>query len=190
MNDGGIPSFGRTGQHCIYRFVNDACSIVLGQIYVDVCSKMETFAEFWPCIETAPHSGGHGGIGGKMWDGISSPGDPVFYLHHTWLDKLSWEWQARDLPARLHDISGRNVPAEFVGLPSHDSAGLPLFYPNADQFLPAETLRPPPDVPRPEGDPGNATTLAHVLNMFGVVPNAIIRDVMDIAGPLLCYEYV
>jgi len=41
-----------------------------------------------------------------------------------------------------------------------------------------------------DGDPGNVTTLGHVLNMMGVIPNATIADVMDIGGPLLCFEYV
>jgi len=41
-----------------------------------------------------------------------------------------------------------------------------------------------------DGDPGNVTTLGHVLNMMGVIPNATIADVMDIGGPLLCFEYI
>ena len=39
------------------------------------------------------------------------------------------------------------------------------------------------------GDPGNTTTLGHVLDMYGLIPNATIGDVMDIGGDLLCYEY-
>jgi len=44
-----------------------------------------------------------------MVNGVSSPGDPLFYLHHTWLDKLWWNWQAKDKTKRLTDISGTNV---------------------------------------------------------------------------------
>jgi len=53
-------------------------------------------------------------------------------------------------------------------------------------------MRPPPGAaPQiPAGDPGNATTLSHSLNMFGVIPNATIADVMDIRGALLCFEYI
>jgi tyrosinase len=40
------------------------------------------------------------------------------------------------------------------------------------------------------GDAGNETTMSHVLNMLGVVPNATIADVVDIAGGILCYEYL
>ena len=40
------------------------------------------------------------------------------------------------------------------------------------------------------GDPGTTTTLNHVLDMKGNSPNRTIGDVMDIAGDVLCYEYV
>ena len=145
----------------------------------------------------------------QILDPIASPGDPIFYLHHTWLDKLFWEWQARDLPARLSDISGRTMQ---VGMPingsgdslpftfpnpsvvsgANSSSGLPIFMPPPWAFPPADAMRPAPGAApqRPEGDPGNVTTLAHILNMFGIIPNATIADVMDIGGPLLCYEYV
>ena len=48
----------------------------------------------------------------------------------------------------------------------------------------------PPNPPRLDGDPGNTTTLDHVLNMSGIVPNITIRDVMDIRSGFLCYKYV
>jgi len=127
-----------------------------------------------------------------MLDAISSPGDPLFYLHHTWLDKLWWDWQTLDLPVRLQDISGRNVapPLSQIVLPNVNPDGLPIVFPPLDTFPPFDTVDAPPGSPLPEGDPGNVTTLSHKLNMFGVIPNATIRDVMDIGGPLLCYEYV
>jgi len=126
-----------------------------------------------------------------MTDPIASPGDPTFYLHHTWLDKLFWDWQALDLPARLSDISGPNLPGPFgTPVPGSDPPALPIVFPEADKIPPVELLVPPPDAPLPQGDPGNTTTLSHVLDMLGVIPSATIADVMDIGGPLLCYEYV
>jgi tyrosinase len=47
-----------------------------------------------------------------MTDPIASPGDPLFYLHHTWLDKLWADWQAMDLPHRLTEMGGNNVQDE------------------------------------------------------------------------------
>jgi tyrosinase len=135
-----------------------------------------------------------------MLDPIASPGDPIFYLHHTWLDKIFWEWQVLDLPARLSDMGGKNA-VQQLSLPSGPNGGgppgggdpdLPIIFPNLSEFPPLDAMRPLPDSPPqlPAGDPGNVTTLAHILNMFGVIPNATVADVMDIRGPLLCYEYV
>jgi tyrosinase len=42
---------------------------------------------------------------------------------------------------------------------------------------------------RPVGGWVNAT-LDDELNMFGIIPNVTIREVMDIGSDLLCYEYV
>lgn len=73
-----------------------------------------TYVDAWGCLEGMPHSGGHRGVGGQMKNGISSPGDPLFYLHHTWLDKLWWDWQAQDLPRRLEDMGGENVQSDYT----------------------------------------------------------------------------
>ncbi|KAM7197047.1 tyrosinase [Naviculisporaceae sp. PSN 640] len=178
----GVPN-------CIYRFVNDTVSLMSSQIYVDECKAKPNYLEFWPCLETAPHVGGHGGVGGKMLDPVASPGDPIFYLHHTWLDKLFWEWQALDLPARLFDISGPNLPPTG-GFPPPPPGSLPVIFPEVDKFPDFALLVPPPGSPLPQGDPGNVTTLTHILDMLGVIPNATIADVMNIGGDLLCYEYV
>lgn len=40
-----------------------------------------------------------------------------------------------------------------------------------------------------DGDPGNITTLNHVLNLYGNGPNRTISEVMDIWNGELCYEY-
>ena len=39
---------------------------------------------------------------------ISSPADPIFYLHHTYLDKVWADWQSIDPSSRLYDIGGTN----------------------------------------------------------------------------------
>lgn len=130
-----------------------------------------------------------------MADGIASPGDPIFYLHHTWLDKVLWDWQAQDLPARLNDMGGYNGldgPKPMTPEEMDEISGPPIIFPDASDMPPVDALIPPEGVtpPLPAGDAGNITTLAHILNMYGVIPDATIADVMDIGGALLCYEYV
>ncbi|KAF2279722.1 Di-copper centre-containing protein [Westerdykella ornata] len=147
--------------HCIDRIVNECMSVMGNSTFVNQCMQMQDYKTFWPCVEAAPHSAGHGGIGGQMMNVFSSPGDPLFYLHHAYLDKLWADWQSQNLSARLLDISGTNR-APF----------------------------PPFSFPLPGNDPGNVTTLSHVLTVYGAVPNVTIADVMDIQGGTLCYEYV
>ena len=133
----------------------------------------------------------------KMIDPVASPGDPIFYLHHTWLDKVFWEWQALDLPARLTDMGGGNVQKAYFPFFPNGTGTMPPpgngSNPIRHGWVPSpEDLTPLPDSPPqiPEGDNGgNVTTLSHVINMWGVVPNATIAEVMDIGG-MLCYEYV
>lgn len=159
-----------------------------------------------------------------MLDPIASPGDPIFYLHHTYLDKVWWGWQALNLPARLSDMTGRTVQDPCIGFPGgvpfpggNGSFPFPFppngtfpgtfppgpngtipFPPNGTfpgggppgGFPPGACNATAPSFPQNEGDPGNVTTLNHVLDMFGIVGNAPIKDVMDIQGGFLCYEYV
>ncbi|KAL6885814.1 Di-copper centre-containing protein [Trichoderma evansii] len=68
------------------------------------------------------HSGGHKGIGGdigEISDLYSSPGEPLFYLHHCNVDRLWNLWQHFDWPNRKYDISGPNTsyayPYDFFG---------------------------------------------------------------------------
>jgi len=46
---------------------------------------------------------------------VSSPGDPIFYMHHAWLDMLWAKWQDAS-PARLKEIGGNNKMAGGSGL--------------------------------------------------------------------------
>ncbi|TLD33725.1 hypothetical protein PspLS_01635 [Pyricularia sp. CBS 133598] len=157
--------------HCIDRAIGNFISTLSSQDNVDRCVSQTTWQQAWECIESLPHVGGHAGVGRQMSNGVSSPGDPLFYLHHTWLDKIYWDWQARDRAVRTTTISGTNImPDDMLGFPPR-----------------------PSNIPRPTGapgDPGTETTLNHVLNMYGNLPNKTISDVLDIQGDYLCYEYV
>lgn len=138
----------------------------------------------------------------------SNPCPRIFYLHHTYLDKLWWDWQKKDLPARLTDISGTNVApfpiGDALGPPpggpfgpgngngtclEFPPGGFPGGFPGGPPGPPqGDTIQ--PSLVKRDGDPGNVTTLAHVLTVYGAVPNVTIADVMDIQGGTLCYDYV
>src|SRR5687767_3193593 len=96
-------------RHCINRRLNDFSSRGAAQENVDACMEATSYTQVWNCIEGSPHGAGHGGVGEQMMNPISSPGDPLFYMHHTWLDKLWWDWQALDLDERLTAMGGSNT---------------------------------------------------------------------------------
>lgn len=51
-----------------------------------------TYDIFWPELEGVIHNPPHNWVGGVMAT-AASPGDPVFYLHHSWIDMLWALWQ-------------------------------------------------------------------------------------------------
>lgn len=49
------------------------------------------------------HGAGHYAIGGDPADDpYTSPGDPVFYLHHSMIDRIWWMWQMQDPGVRVY----------------------------------------------------------------------------------------
>lgn len=57
------------------------------------------------------HGAGHYATGGEAGDFISSNAEPLFYLHHTFIDALWLEWQNLDpTGVRFTDISGPQIP--------------------------------------------------------------------------------
>lgn len=107
----------------------------------------------------------------QMSDPIESNGDPLFYLHHAYLDRVWWQWQEANLTARLTDISAQNIPDQSI----LDIAGLSA---------------PVNELTDYNGDNGNVTTLNHVLFIQNLVPNVTIADIMDIRGDVVSAEYV
>jgi tyrosinase len=53
----------------------------------------DTYDAFWPELESDIHNPPHRWVGGEM-SRATSPNDPVFYLHHCWIDMLWARWQA------------------------------------------------------------------------------------------------
>lgn len=52
-----------------------------------------TFTGFQTLLEGAIHGGTHNAVGGDM-AGSASPTDPLFWLHHAFMDKIWADWQA------------------------------------------------------------------------------------------------
>jgi tyrosinase len=106
-----------------------------------------------------------------MRDPIDSCNDPLFLMHHAYLDKLWWEWQMADYPRRLYDMGGNNTASD---------ATLAL----------AGLSQPGLDILDYDGDDGTTTTLNHNLWMNSIVPNTTVGDIMQLNGSVICAQYV
>ncbi|RYP81275.1 hypothetical protein DL770_005941 [Monosporascus sp. CRB-9-2] len=176
--------------YCISRRLNQRAFSAAGQQYVDDCLTKDNYISAWNCLEGRPHGAGHGGVSGLMVNPLLSPGDPIFYLHHTYMDKLWWEWQSKELPKRLTEIGGNNTVSQ------------PNFPPGFNTTIPPGSGPFTPPVFNGSGpggldrtpnkaftdyfnDGGNITTLNHTLWSAKILENATIADVMDIGGGLL-----
>ncbi|CZT16310.1 uncharacterized protein RCC_02152 [Ramularia collo-cygni] len=156
--------------YCLTRSINAETFRGSAQRFVDECVASPTFAEAHVCYEGFVHASAHDGTGGVMANALTAPGDPIFFLHHTNLDRLFWAWQQRNA-TRLQDVSGANTPSEAFN--------------RGNGWTP-----PGPEFTQYSGDNGPWTTLGHVLWVCGIMPNVTIAEVMDLHGPTVCAEYV
>ena len=72
---------------------------------VSGCNAYTDYAQMAACQEGGVHAWGHNGIGAVMQDTYGSPGDPVFWLHHGFVDRNFRVWQNAN-SARLTSIDG------------------------------------------------------------------------------------
>jgi tyrosinase len=59
---------------------------------VETNQRRDNYDAFWRELENPIHNRPHVWVGGEMND-FDSPHDPVFYLHHCWIDMLWARWQ-------------------------------------------------------------------------------------------------
>ncbi|KAF9054157.1 hypothetical protein BJ165DRAFT_1337324 [Panaeolus papilionaceus] len=131
------------GPHCLTRGIdNIVASQTLSSAAVGRAMAMPEFESFRTEIEGQPvmngsrtHDSGHISIGGEMSNFYSSPGDPLFYLHHGYLDYIWWKWQTADVQNRMYQIKGRTTP-------EGDFRNVTLEYPlSAGQLSPGHAVR-------------------------------------------------
>ncbi|KAL0569491.1 hypothetical protein V5O48_012473 [Marasmius crinis-equi] len=103
-------------ERCLSRSFSSAFLFTFTKEQVANATRLPTFELFRIELEgrtvtptAKPHDGMHYTLGGDMRNTYSSPADPLFYLHHSTIDKIWWDWQMADPDNRLHDISGRTT---------------------------------------------------------------------------------
>ncbi|KAI0598418.1 hypothetical protein F4775DRAFT_583784 [Biscogniauxia sp. FL1348] len=80
-------------ERCLSRGLNQTQAGYVTQNFVNDCNARATYNEMRGCNELGPHAYGHNSIGGIMADVSSSVGDPVFFMHHTFVDHAYRIWQ-------------------------------------------------------------------------------------------------
>lgn len=85
--------------------------------------------------------------------------DPLFFLHHTQVDRLWWTWQQREPATRLKEFHG----------------------PISDFRFPQENVS--------HVNTGTESSHGDILPMAGLAKARKVEDVMDTMAGLLCYTY-
>jgi len=103
-------------RHCLARNGDDSKTINTGNAIVDACNSRGSYPDMASCAEGGAHAWGHNGIGSVMQDTYASPADPVFFLHHGFIDRNFRIWQNNGGNARVTQISGTDSQGNQLGL--------------------------------------------------------------------------
>ncbi|VUC32086.1 unnamed protein product [Clonostachys rosea] len=96
VNSGPFAGFNVStpDNHCLQRvFDMTMLTQYSSQSEVDSALEITSYSSFRPTVENGPHRGGHAAISGDMANNYS-PNDPIFFLHHTNIDRVWWQWQS------------------------------------------------------------------------------------------------
>lgn len=98
------PGSGQS-DHCLSRAVDESATAQCSKDFENYCMSRTNYPDFESCWEYGPHGYGHNGIGSVMADVMGSVGDPTFWIHHTYVDRVFGVWQNADISRRT-TISG------------------------------------------------------------------------------------
>lgn len=92
--------------HCLTRnFNQELAQAFLNDEKVSALLSQPTLAEFRHTMDTTVHPVGHDSLGGDVGDIFTSPQDPVFFFHHSQLDRLWAIWQQQDPTNRIYAVA-------------------------------------------------------------------------------------
>jgi len=92
--------------HCLTRRVDESQTSQCNSGYVNLCNSRTNYADMASCNEGGFHAFGHNGIGSVMSDVSASPSDPIFWMHHSFIDHAFRIWQNGDVGVRTTTING------------------------------------------------------------------------------------
>ncbi len=120
ISDRSIPSVLNDPSLLARWFVTrdwDASQLGVASDLAAIQTYSGSFTGFQTLIEGVVHCGTHNAVGGDM-AGSASPTDPLFWLHHAFLDKTWATWQASPKGKKPPKVSKLLKPAEMdTGVP-------------------------------------------------------------------------
>jgi tyrosinase len=93
-------------RHCLSRNGDESKTANTRQSITDACNARLTYADMAACTEGGTHAWGHNGVGAVMQDVYGSPSDPIFWLHHAYIDNNFKKWQDVDRTLRTKTVGG------------------------------------------------------------------------------------
>lgn len=89
---------------------------------VELTQNLASYGPYWRKLERDIHNPPHNWVGGVM-AGVASPGDPVFFLHHAWIDRLWAIWRSEHPTAPfVASATGLGVDDPLMGWPDRKPA--------------------------------------------------------------------
>ncbi|KAL2060772.1 hypothetical protein VTL71DRAFT_9414 [Oculimacula yallundae] len=78
---------------------------------IQLINNKATYAEFRTYVESVPHGSIHSAVGGQKGDmkPSSSTNDPLFFMHHTQVDRLWYLWQQGNPEAREKEVKDQKL---------------------------------------------------------------------------------
>lgn len=136
---------------------------------------VNTYWAFWRQLEGGKrmHNTGHNIVGGYMSNPVFSPNDPLFWLHHSFIDRVWSRWQANRLAGQPGSTLNSHYPPPTEVSP-YDGQLPPVGHRRDDLLWPWVGTTPGYSVNAPSG-------VQVMLPNFSTVPGRRIRDVLDIA---------
>jgi tyrosinase len=103
-------------RHCLSRNGDESKTANTRASITDACNARPSYADMASCAEGAAHAWGHNGIGAVMQDTYAAPADPIFWLHHAYVDRNFRLWQNGDSKKRTTSVGGTDANGKQITL--------------------------------------------------------------------------
>ncbi|KXJ87784.1 hypothetical protein Micbo1qcDRAFT_151793 [Microdochium bolleyi] len=106
---------GTTSGECMTRGEHKETTAQAHWGWVELCEGMTRYSNMRECVEKGLHAVGHNGLGAVMANALHSVRDPVFFVHHSYVDWQWKRWQDKEPATRSTAVDGCTGPGTGGG---------------------------------------------------------------------------